>query len=314
MEEIQSIDVWILVIAGVSVLLAYHRGFTAEMLKLGVYVLSITSGIYLAPFCAPLFESFASHPKLSVFLSFFSGALLSWIVLKVIAGQMMQAVRKSSLSKLDKSLGIIFGLIRGFMLVLILYFLVCLFSPGKEEEYRKNSRLFNLVGVAADNVRGRLAEEFDLEIPQNLKSLTKDDEQPEKAGGPDAEKPPAAEVNEAVENGEISGRKAELMMSLLEKAKKTKLKTSRGEESLLEAAVSMLAESYLKSSGGDGGKEQISHEDMMSFLNSSLEGPPQEVHKKDTDNRLEKQGLTDRDIRVLRQLIKEKKDAENTRN
>lgn len=317
MGEIQSIDVWILVITGISVLLAYSRGFTAEMLKMGVYVLSAAIGVYLAPFCAPAFESFLPNPNLAIFVSFFTGSLLSWIVLKMVASQMAQAVRQSSLRGLDKSLGIVFGLFRGVLMVLIFYLVVCLLSPGKEAEYRKNSRLFDLAGIAADTVRSRLIEELGIEIPQNPEpaseegtQIQEDDFNPEDGF---AEDQPPQKLSPAVK---ITPAQQALMQSLLEKAQETKIKTTHGEESLLDTAAAILLESYSKSVKPEAGSEKLSREDMIFLLKSALEGMSSEEQKEKMKGRWqEKQEIPERERKILLQQIKEKQDAEeNTRN
>lgn len=315
MGEVQSVDVWILVITGASVLLAYSRGFTAEMLKLGVYVCSMALGVYLAPLCAPLFSSFSSYPKLPLFLSFFTASALSWIVLKIIAGRMTQAVRKSSLSKLDKSLGIVFGLFRGFALVLILYFLICLFSSAGEEAYRKNSRLFNYVGIAADSVRAHLTEQFGIKLPRAVKKDEEEnDEISEDETDSEAEEDSDGTDKPPAEDAGMSGMKGAFLKSVLENAEIMKIRTPHGKESVLDAAAEIMAGSYSGPAGQAEGSKKISKEDMLFLIKFAVERMSEQNEKDKARNQWwEKQGvpLVPED---LVQLIKEKQNAENTGN
>ncbi|MCB5187230.1 CvpA family protein [Methylobacillus caricis] len=129
-------DYAVLGIIGFSVLLSVMRGFVREVLALVSWVVAfIVARFYTVEFSAFLPESIPSEELrfLAAFLILFLSSLL---VCSLLAIAISHIFKKIGLSWLDRSLGVIFGLARGIMIVGILVLLAGLTALPQDQRWR----------------------------------------------------------------------------------------------------------------------------------------------------------------------------------
>ncbi len=114
------IDISIFVIISLSVLVGVVRGFIREVLSLLVWVLAFWVALEYTPKLADLFAGVitASSPRLV--MSFVILFVVTLILGGVIGYLINKFVRKTSLSSLDRSIGMFFGLARGVVIIVVL--------------------------------------------------------------------------------------------------------------------------------------------------------------------------------------------------
>ena len=115
------VDAAIIAVIVVSALLAFMRGFVREVLGIGAWVGAAGAAIWGGPFVLPKFQLWITDPNIAypaAYAVVFIGAL---ILLSVIAGLVGGVVRGSLLGGLDRTLGVVFGLARGAVLVAAAY-------------------------------------------------------------------------------------------------------------------------------------------------------------------------------------------------
>jgi membrane protein required for colicin V production len=121
-----------------SVLISLMRGFVREALSLATWIVAFwialkfngTLSVFLAAYIAtPSLRIFASFGLLFVF-SLILGSLFSFLLSRLIIS--------TGLSGTDRSLGLIFGLVRGTLLVGILLLLIS-FTSFAQDSWYKNS-------------------------------------------------------------------------------------------------------------------------------------------------------------------------------
>jgi membrane protein required for colicin V production len=115
------VDLVVLAVLAVSAALAFMRGFVREVLGLAGWVGAIAAAVWGLPLLRPWLTHWM-HPSPWIdpagFVAIF---LVALIVLLPIAGVIGRAVRNSPLGGLDRTLGLVFGLVRGAALVIIAY-------------------------------------------------------------------------------------------------------------------------------------------------------------------------------------------------
>ncbi len=118
---------WVdLVVLGVllaSAALSFMRGLVREVLGIGAWVGAVVIAVKALPMSRELAARWIQEPAWLDPIGFLGAFLVALIVLSIIARLIGRVVRGSVLGGIDRSLGILFGLARGAVLVILAYIL-----------------------------------------------------------------------------------------------------------------------------------------------------------------------------------------------
>jgi membrane protein required for colicin V production len=119
------VDLVVLGVILLSGLLAFARGLVREALGLGAWVIAavIASPYGVFPLIQPWARQQFADPALADTLTFVGVFVVVLILLSLLAGGIAAAVRGSVLGGLDRTLGLVFGLARGALLLCVAYIL-----------------------------------------------------------------------------------------------------------------------------------------------------------------------------------------------
>ena len=128
------VDLVVLAVIALSGLLAFMRGLVREVLGVGAWVVAalVASSYGVFPYVQPWVRRQFSDPTTADLVAFGSVFLIVLIVLWVVAGALSSLVRGSALGGLDRTLGFVFGLARGAVLVAVAYVLVGMVIPTEQ--------------------------------------------------------------------------------------------------------------------------------------------------------------------------------------
>lgn len=130
MGGVNWIDLVVLAIVAVSALLAFLRGFVREALGVGAWIGAAFVGWWAFPYSQPRArEMISGYPELADLAAFVAVFVVALILLSVVAGMLGGLVRGSLLSGIDRTLGIVFGLVRGAAVVIAAYVALSLVVP-----------------------------------------------------------------------------------------------------------------------------------------------------------------------------------------
>ena len=115
-----AFDYAVLLVVVVSVLVGLYRGAVREVLSLASWVGAFLIALYLAPMLSPLLPESLSHPWLRFALTFAGVMLVVLLVFALITVGATKLVRRSKLSQWDRGVGMLFGLLRGIVIVEVL--------------------------------------------------------------------------------------------------------------------------------------------------------------------------------------------------
>ena len=158
MQEICGVDIFISVVLLVSAILSFSRGFTSEMLGIGAWFVAGIAGFYAMPWLEPYALKYLHKPVLANLAVFAAVALLILVTLTLIFSRITDKVQKSVLNRLDHFLGFIFGLVRGVVILVLIYFLMMTLTPKTLEDYQKQSKAFPYLERVTDSVKEHLPE------------------------------------------------------------------------------------------------------------------------------------------------------------
>lgn len=121
-----AVDYGVLGILAVSGLLALLRGFVREALGIGAWIGAAVIALWAEPLVRPHVKQYVGQwltdPQLQGYAGFAVAFIGAVIVLLMISHWVGALVRQSVLGGVDRSLGLVFGLCRGAVLVVFAYF------------------------------------------------------------------------------------------------------------------------------------------------------------------------------------------------
>ncbi len=156
------VDLVVLGVIAVSALLAFMRGFVREILGIGAWIGAGFVAALALPLARPRFEHwFGMSPwtdPIAVAVIF----VVTLIVLTVVAHTIGRLVRGSPLGGLDRTFGLVFGLIRGVALVVVAYVIAGMVVPPENwPEPVRHALLQPLVCEAATTAVHQLPDNLD---------------------------------------------------------------------------------------------------------------------------------------------------------
>lgn len=164
---VNVVDLAVLAVLLVSAVFAYARGFMHEILSIGGWIGAIFATIYGFPYVQPYARDLipiqlAADLAAGVVIFVFTLFSLSFII-RAIA----KHIQQSSLNVLDRSLGFLFGLVRGAVIVCLIYLGVeFLMTPEEQPKWIREAKSMPLILRGTDTLRGL--------IPDNLEGKLRD--------------------------------------------------------------------------------------------------------------------------------------------
>lgn len=170
----------IIVVAAVllSGLLAFSRGFVHEVLAVAAWIGAILATMYGLPYVQPFARQLIGEEPLPVVGDYVSneivadvaaGAVLFVVtltVLSIVTGSVSSRVRDSQLNALDRSLGFAFGVLRGAILVSLVYLgLEWVMPPAQQPAWLRDARSAPLLQAGADMLRSVAPESLEPGAP-----------------------------------------------------------------------------------------------------------------------------------------------------
>jgi membrane protein required for colicin V production len=128
-------DIMVGLIMVVSVMMALCRGFVKEFFTILSWVLSTVITIYLSPVVQNMFDVSEGKKALYDAVSVLVIFAVSMIVLSFVFGRIIHHLKKNDGLFLDRSLGVLFGLIRGALLICLGYIFIVGFIYDKKPDW-----------------------------------------------------------------------------------------------------------------------------------------------------------------------------------
>jgi membrane protein required for colicin V production len=164
---VNFVDIVVLAVIALSTLLALGRGFVKEVLSIFGWI-GAAIGTFAIFFYVPQVRVFANQQIAEPLLADIAAAVSLFVILLIVLGFFNHAiasrVHASALGPLDKSLGLVFGLVRGVVLVALAYMAMTdwlLPQKAQRPEAVNQARTEPYVAMAANFIKEL--------VPQGLK-------------------------------------------------------------------------------------------------------------------------------------------------
>ena len=156
---ITYLDGALIAVAFISGLLAMYRGFAREVLSIVSWVVAAAAVLYFVLYHKPFAQEMAQQMGTQVAIAqIVVGAVIFLIVLIVvhlITARISDAILDSRIGMIDRVLGFIFGVVRGFILIVIPYMFYEAFFPNTEQHYPwvKEAKSLPYIKATGDSLR-----------------------------------------------------------------------------------------------------------------------------------------------------------------
>ena len=151
MQQLNNLDVIILIITAVSALIALYRGLVKEVLSIVGWILAAVVVFYLLPILTPLAKHYIASSMMAGIVTALLILIIFFIIWLLSTDKMIGKVRSSKLSSLDRALGLLFGVLRACLLVILFNIIISWMLPEESKSGMfKESRYFTLAGKFAE--------------------------------------------------------------------------------------------------------------------------------------------------------------------
>jgi membrane protein required for colicin V production len=167
------LDLAVLGIVLVSALLSMMRGFSREFLAIASWVAAAAAAYYfyplVVPYLAPYIHKEVIQQAAAATIVFFA----TLIVVSLFTVRLSDAILDSKIGALDRSLGFLFGIARGFLLAVVAFAIFSWLAPDKQQpEWVKNARTRPALTETRDRIVAMLPEDAAATIDGWVKSRT----------------------------------------------------------------------------------------------------------------------------------------------
>lgn len=173
------LDAGLLAICFLSGLLAMYRGLTREILSILSWLAAAAAVLYFVLFHRPFAEDLAQQINAPVAIAQIAvGAVIFLIVLVVvhlITARISDTILDSRVGMFDRILGFVFGVVRGFVLVVIPYMFYESFVPDPQQQvaWVREAKSLPMIRSTGETFRIILSQY----VPSSLTEPTSIDEQ-----------------------------------------------------------------------------------------------------------------------------------------
>lgn len=134
-------DWCIVMVVGLSALISIVRGFVKEALSLLVWVLAFVVAFYFSDRLAVLLANAVETPSLRYLAAFALLFICTLIIGSLINYAISKLVAISGLSGMDRLLGMMFGVCRGVLIVLLILIFIPKIAPVQQDPWWQQSKL-----------------------------------------------------------------------------------------------------------------------------------------------------------------------------
>lgn len=153
MEDLSTVDINIIIIVAISTILALFRGLTREVLAITGWILAAYAALFIGPLVSPYLGAYIKVEWLASAICLILIFIIVLTVFSLFSRNISHSMQKSSIGALDRTLGLLFGVVRGMFLVSLAYLLLLLIlEKDQQPEWITKAKLFPAVQLGANTL------------------------------------------------------------------------------------------------------------------------------------------------------------------
>jgi membrane protein required for colicin V production len=192
---ITLLDILLLVVMLISGLLAMIRGFMREILSIGAWGVAALATLYAYARVLPMAKQYFASDMVAAGVSVGGVFLLTLLIVSIITVRISDMILDSRVGALDRTLGFLFGLGRGLVIVVVAFLFFAWLVPERSQpEWVKGAKSKVVLQSTGQWLMSMLPDDPESTILKRLKKPKPDDSDvtPDAAPGQKSELPPPA--------------------------------------------------------------------------------------------------------------------------
>jgi membrane protein required for colicin V production len=178
------LDIIVVAVILLSGLFAFARGFVKEALSVAAWIGAGFAALYGLPYATPLAERFLPKGAVAEAAAALVVFLVALIILSLLTSAIASRVKDSSLSAIDRTLGLVFGLVRGLVLVCLVYVALSWALPAKQQPtWIAEARTLPLLATGAERLRALVPAVYRAKAEATAEDTRRAAEQMQEAAG-----------------------------------------------------------------------------------------------------------------------------------
>lgn len=187
------LDIGLLLVMLISGVLAMVRGFMREVLSIASWVIAAVVTLYGYTRVLPYVKQYVANELLATGIAVGGLFLLTLLIVSLFTVKISDLILDSRIGALDRTLGFLFGLARGLVIMVVAFLFFIWLVPAKSEpDWVKNARSRPILQSTGDWLKSVLPDDPENAILQRFKKSRGEDEAPPPDVTPPAITPPAA--------------------------------------------------------------------------------------------------------------------------
>jgi membrane protein required for colicin V production len=183
-----ALDISLIVIMLISAFLAMVRGFMREILSLAGWAAAAAAGVFAyLRLSGPAIAFFSGWNETIVKVgTAVAAAILALIIVTILTTRISDKILDSKIGALDRTLGVLFGLFRGLIIVAVAFAFYHWWAPN--DPYTRNAKSQGALLATADYLERLMPDNLDVYISDMLNTFKKhqkreDDDSPDAPPG-----------------------------------------------------------------------------------------------------------------------------------
>jgi len=188
------LDLGLIAVVLISAFLAMLRGFTREVLAIASWGAAAVAAIYLHPLVLPYVKPYIAKDVIALAVAAAAVFFVTLIAVSLITVKLSDAILDSKVGALDRSLGFLFGAVRGLLLCVIAFVFFNWLVPAQTQpQWVKTARMRPLLQATGDQLMAVLPDD-----PEGLLNKLK---KPKSAGASEETVPDTDQEPKKAETG-----------------------------------------------------------------------------------------------------------------
>jgi membrane protein required for colicin V production len=177
---ITLLDIALIVVMLISGLLAMVRGFMREVLSIVAWVLAAVATLYAYSRLLPLAKQYFNNDIVAAVVVIGGVFLLTLLIVSILTVRISDMVLDSRVGALDRTLGFLFGLARGLVIVVVAYMFFDWLVPDRSKpDWVMHAKSKVVLSSTGDWLKDQLPADPESTILKRLKRRPEDTESPD---------------------------------------------------------------------------------------------------------------------------------------